>query len=161
MFALSILLAWECQSVKGRSSPMSEWEFVLYDPTRIIDFLDFECMNPNPGNFRTELRVLDESMEQNRILERASRRGCKLDLISPDKVLVKETLDESGRPGLDLCSRTGEPIECGDMEVRGTITVRGASLHVTGKLVLGPKPPVAARRPDKRRFDLEQSSEDD
>jgi hypothetical protein len=41
----AILEARGCQSIKGRSSPISEWEFVVYDTSRIVDFLDFAILN--------------------------------------------------------------------------------------------------------------------
>jgi hypothetical protein len=81
-----ILKARGCQSVKGRRTPISGWEFVLYDSSRILEFVNFECQNPDAAKYSKELDVLAGALRPNQ----GPRRVCtkEADVTIPDQANV-------------------------------------------------------------------------
>jgi hypothetical protein len=63
-----ILKARGYQSVKGRGSTNSDWELVVYDPSQILGFVNFEIKNPDAWKYTKENGILRSALQQIQIL---------------------------------------------------------------------------------------------
>jgi hypothetical protein len=119
-----ILKGHGCQSVKGRKAYTSKWEFVVYDSSRILEFVNIQCANPDPQTYATQMAVLRDMLQRIQDPHRAWIDGSEVGLLHPGKVNATAEFI-GGRAVINVRSKTGEPIELTGITVRN-----GACVHL-------------------------------